>query len=80
MSLSSGVIIGSPSGRAQAADKPYRKNYSSSKCIILLAAFSLREVGAKKKLSKRNAIREISTSAEVEEGYAPSTAQAFEKA
>jgi hypothetical protein len=51
-----------------------------SKCISLLAAFSLRKAGAKKKLSKRNAIGEISTSAEVEEGYAPSTAQAFEKA
>ena len=30
----------------QATDKLYQKNYSSSKCINLLAAFSLQEVGA----------------------------------
>ena len=43
------------------------------------STFSLQEKGAKKKLTKRNAVREISTSAEVEEGYAPSTAPPFEK-
>ncbi len=42
--------------------------------------FSFDTVGAKEKLSKENAVWEISPSAEGEEGSAPSTAQAFEKA
>ena len=37
-------------------------------------------IGAKRKLAKRNADIGISPSAEGEEGSAPSTAQAFEKA
>ena len=43
-----------------------------------LAHFFFDGVGAKKKLSKRNAV-DISPSAEGEEGSAPSTAQTFEK-
>jgi len=66
--------------RVQTTDKPHYKNNSSSKCINLLATFSLQEEGAKKKLSKRNAEREISPSADGEEAYAASTSQAFEKA
>ena len=44
-----------------------------------LVAFLLQEVGAREKLAKENAIREISRPAEREEGYAPSTALPFEK-
>jgi hypothetical protein len=58
----------------------YTKLYSSQDCTNSLAAFSLQERGAKKKLTKRNAVRRISPLARGEEGYAPSTAQAFEKA
>ena len=47
---------------------------------IFYPTFSLQEKGAKKKFAKRNAERKFSPSAEGEEGYAPSTAQAFEKA
>jgi hypothetical protein len=46
---------------------------------ILFSRFFFDTTGAKKKLSKRNA-ENISPSAEGDEGYAPSTAQAFEKA
>ena len=63
----------------QTTDKPHYKNNNSSKCINLLATFSLQEEGAKKKLSKRNAEREISPSADGEEAYAASTAPPFEK-
>jgi len=46
----------------------------------LLAAFSFGVVGAKEKANKKkSAVRGISTSAKVEEGYAPSTAPPFEK-
>ena len=44
------------------------------------ADFSLQEGGAKKNLSKRNADRRISRSAERAKGYSPLTSQAFEKA
>ena len=44
------------------------------------ADFSLQEGGAKKNLSKRNADRRISRSAERAKGYLPLTSQAFEKA
>ena len=44
-----------------------------------LSRFFFEAKGAKKKLAKRNAEKGISTSAEVEEGYAPSTAPPFEK-
>jgi hypothetical protein len=40
----------------------------------------LQERGAKKKFTKRNADKGTSPVATGEEGYAPSTAQAFEKA
>jgi len=39
----------------------------------------LQEKGAREKLTKENADRNISPSAEGEEGYAPSTAPPFEK-
>ncbi len=55
-------------------------NDSSLKSTNFLAAFSLQERGAKKKLTKRNAERGISPSADGEKGFAPFTAQAFEKA
>jgi len=44
------------------------------------ADFSLQEGGAKKNLSKRNADKRISRSAERAKGYSPLTSQAFEKA
>ena len=56
------------------------KNNCLSKCIGFSAAFSLQEKGAKKKLTKRNAVRGISPVATDEEGFEPSTPQAFEKA
>ena len=58
---------------------PYRSDSSHFILSNLLATFSLQEEGAKKKLSKRNAEREISPSADGEEAYAASTAQTFEK-
>ena len=64
----------------QATDKRDYKKNSSSKCITLLAAFLFASRRRKEKsYQKRNAEREIATSAEVEEGYAPSTAPPFEK-
>jgi len=46
----------------------------------LLAAFSFDHIGAKEKaIKKKSAAREISSPAGAEEGYAPSTAQTFEK-
>ncbi|MBO5295367.1 MAG: hypothetical protein J6B71_09020 [Clostridia bacterium] len=48
--------------------------------INALAAFLLQGVGAREKLAKENAVKGISSSAEDEEGSAPSTSQAFEKA
>ena len=43
------------------------------------STFSLHEEGAKKKFTKRNAERGVSPLARGEEGYSPSTPQAFEK-
>ena len=48
--------------------------------INALAAFLLQEGGAREKLAKENAVRGISLSAESEEAFAASTAQAFGKA
>ena len=50
-----------------------------SNCTNSLAAFSLQEGGAKKKLAKRNAEEGISPSADGEKGYSPFTPQTFEK-
>ena len=61
-------------------DPPYLKNNSFIISVNSLAAFLLQGVGAREKLAKENAVRRISLSAESEEGYASSTAQAFEKA
>jgi hypothetical protein len=57
----------------------YSQN-SSSNNKIRPSAFSFQAKGKKKKLAKRNAKKEISMSADIEESSAPSTAQAFEKA
>jgi hypothetical protein len=46
----------------------------------LLPTFSFGTRGAKEKVIKKKTPRGVSRSAEREEGYAPSTAQAFEKA
>ena len=46
----------------------------------LFSHFSFDTVGAKEKLSKENAVKEILPSAEGKEATASSTAQAFEKA
>ena len=77
--FASKLTLGMDHTEPQTTDKPHYKNNSSSKCINLLATFSLQEEGAKKKLSKRNAEREISPSADGEEAYAASTAPPFEK-
>ena len=64
----------------QTTDKPRYKKNSSSKCTKLLATFFFEAKGAKKKVIKKETPRIISRSAEREEGYVPSTSQAFEKA
>ena len=61
-------------------DKSHFKNKRLLKSVNALAAFLLQKGGAREKLTKENAVRGISLSAESEEGFAPSTAQAFEKA
>ena len=43
------VLFRSPRGSRQTTDKPHYKNNSSSKCINLLATFSLQEEGANEK-------------------------------
>ena len=50
------------------------------KSYKFVSHFFFEAKGAKKKLSKRNAEKGISPSNGGEEGFAPSTAQAFEKA
>ncbi|MBE6597677.1 MAG: hypothetical protein E7641_08435 [Ruminococcaceae bacterium] len=50
-----------------------------SRLLNSLAAFSLAERGAKKKLTKRNAEWRVFRRCDGEEGYAPSTAPPFEK-
>ena len=75
------VLISLPlEGKAQATDKPRYKKNDSSKCTNLLATFFFEAKGAKKKVIKKETPRIISRSAEREEGYSPSTSQAFEKA
>ena len=61
-------------------NKRHYKTALSLNSTNFLATFSLQAGGAKKKLSKRNAKRRISPSAEGDKGSAPLTAQAFEKA
>ena len=61
-------------------DQNFYQNGSSLEVANPLTAFLLQEGGAREKLAKENAVRDVSLSAESEEGYAPSTAQAFEKA
>ena len=63
----------------QDTDNSYLENNNSSKSTTALVAFLLQEVGAREKLTKENAEKGISRSAEREEGYAPSTAPPFEK-
>ena len=61
-------------------DKPHLKKQRFAKSKNALAAFLLQEGGAREKLTKENAVRGVSLSAESEEASAASTAQAFEKA
>ena len=56
------------------------KSVQSIELHKFLSRFSLAGKGAGEKLAKENADMEISPSAEGEEGFAPSTSQAFEKA
>jgi len=59
--------------------KKYPSNRIPSRLFNSLAAFSLAERGAKKKLTKRNAEGRVFRRCDGEEGYAPSTAPPFKK-
>ena len=61
-------------------DKLRLENNGLLEVVNSSAAFLLQEGGAREKLAKENAVRGISPSAEGEEAFAASTAQAFEKA
>ena len=65
---------------SQASEKPCFKKSRLSKATKALVAFLLQGVGAREKLAKENAEKEISPVATGEEAYAASTARAFEKA
>ena len=60
-------------------DKPHLKKQRFAKSKNALAAFLLQEGGAREKLTKENAVKGISLSAESEEDYAPSTSKLLKK-